>query len=182
MNNYFVMLKENVSSLKNTRVIVGVALFCGLQIILNNFNIYLGPTLRITFSFLAVAASCYFYGPYPNMLAAVVMDFIGYAMHPEGAYFPGYALNAMIMAFIFSSFFYEQKIRLWKIIAARALIVIINYLILNSLWLSLMYGDSFIVLLGARVVKNLIMFPIDVILLYFVLKTCERLYPHFHLR
>ena len=105
MNNYFVMLKENVSSLKNTRVIVGVALFCGLQVILNNFNIYLGPTLRITFSFLAVAASCYFYGPYPNMLAAVVMDFIGYAMHPEGAYFPGYALNAMIMAFIFSSFF-----------------------------------------------------------------------------
>ncbi|TGY65257.1 folate family ECF transporter S component [Dubosiella muris] len=177
MNDYFVMLKDNVRSLKNTRVLVGVALFCGLQIILNSFNIYLGPTLRITFGFLATAASCYFYGPYPNMLAAFVMDFIGYAMHPDGPYFPGYALNAMLIALIFSSFFYQQTIKLWKIVVARALIVVFVYMILNSLWLSIMYGDSFFVLLGARVLKNVILFPVDVALLFSILKICERLRP-----
>ncbi len=182
MNEYFVMLKNNVRSLKNTHVIVGVALFCGLQIVLNTFNVYLGPTLRITFGFLATAASCYFYGPYPNILAAFFMDLIGYAMHPDGPYFPGYALNAMLMAFIFSSFFYQQKIKLWKIIAARALIVIINYMILNSLWLSMMYGDSFIVLFSARIVKNLLMFPIDAAMLYAILKICERLKPYIKLK
>lgn len=182
MHQYFVMLKKNIHTLTKTKVIVGVALFCALEIVLNMFNIYLSPSLRITFGFLATAASCYFYGPYPNMAAGVIMDFIGYVLHPQGAYFPGYALNAVILAFIFGSFFYEQPVQLWRIIIARALVVLINYFILNSLWLSIMYGDSFWVLMSARVVKNLIMFPIDAAMLYLLLNICQRIKPQLKLK
>lgn len=75
MHQYFVMLKDNARAITNTKVIVGVAMFCALEVILDMFNIYLAPTLRITFGFLATAASCYFYGPYPNMIAGVIMDY-----------------------------------------------------------------------------------------------------------
>ncbi|MCI9041646.1 folate family ECF transporter S component [Dubosiella newyorkensis] len=181
MHQYFVMLKDNARAITNTKVIVGVAMFCALEVILDMFNIYLAPTLRITFGFLATAASCYFYGPYPNMIAGLIMDFIGYAMHPDGPYFPGYALNAILLAFIFSSFFYEQPVKVWRVLVARLLVVLINYLFLNSLWMSIMYGDSFFVLVGARLLKNVIMFPIDCTMLYLLLRMCARIKPQLKL-
>ena len=39
MNQYFVMFKENAKSLKDVRVLVGVSLFCALNVILNMFSI-----------------------------------------------------------------------------------------------------------------------------------------------
>ena len=64
MNQYFVMLKENARSLKNVRVIVGVALFFALNVILNLFgSIQITNQLKLGFASIATAASCLLYGP-----------------------------------------------------------------------------------------------------------------------
>lgn len=176
MSAFLHSVKLSAESLKNIRVITGTALFCALYMVLSMFNVYFTPTLRITFGFLAVAASCYFYGMVPNVIAAFICDFLGWMLHPDGAYFPGYAINAMIQAVIYSAFFYQMKeLKVWKVLSARLLVVVINFLILNPLWLSIMYGDSFWVLASARVVKNIIMFPIDCLMLYLVLQMCIRI-------
>lgn len=176
MTDFKVMLQDNVRSLKNTKVLVGVALFCALSCVLSLFNIYLTSELRITFSFLAIAASCYFYGPYPNIIAAFIIDLLGYLMHPDGVYFPGFAINAMIQALIFSLFFYKQnKVSIKRIVIARFLVVVINNLILNPIWLSILYGNSLWILISARLLKNVIMFPIDCFLLYLTLNLCSRI-------
>lgn len=47
-------------SLQHTRVLVGVALFMALDVLLGSLSINLTETLRISFTFLGVAASCYF--------------------------------------------------------------------------------------------------------------------------
>ena len=63
MNQYFVMLKENARSLKNVRVIVGVALFFALNVILNLFgSIQITNQLKIGFASIAIAA--YFMDPF----------------------------------------------------------------------------------------------------------------------
>lgn len=174
--SYVEKLKDSARGLANVRVITGVGMFCALYMVLSTFNVYFTPTLRITFGFLAVAASCYFYGVVPNVIAGFICDFLGWALHPDGGYFPGYAVNAMIQAFLFASFFYgEKKVPVWKILSARFLVVAINYICLNSLWLSIMYGDSFWVLAGMRITKNIIMFPIDCLMLWLVLRLCTRI-------
>lgn len=176
MQSILFMLKDNIHSLKNTKVIVGVSLFCALDVVLSMFNVYITSELRITFGFLAVAASCYFYGPYPNMIAALIIDFLGYALHPDGPYFPGFALNAMLQALIYSLFFYRmKKVSLAKIIAARGLVVVLCNLILNPIWLSILYGNAFWVLVSARLVKNIVLFPVECGMLYGMLKMCSKI-------
>lgn len=166
-------------SLKNVRVITGVALFCALQVVMASFNVYLTPSLRISFGFLACAASCYFYGPVPNLIAAVIVDFMGYMVNPVGGYQPWWMINAMFQAFVFAVFFYDPEgdrpVAIWKILAAELLVVLVNNLLLNPLWLSMLYGDSYWVLAGARLVKNAIMYPINCALLVLVLRLCQRL-------
>ena len=176
MTAYLDRLKTSARNLSNVRTIAGVAMFCALYMAISSFNVYFTPTLRITFGFLAVTASCYFYGVVPNVIAGFICDFLGWMLHPDGGYFPGYAINAMIQAFIYASFFYGQKkVTVTRIITARLLVVLINFICLNSLWLSIMYGDSFWVLASARVMKNVIMFPIDCFLMWLVLKLCARI-------
>ena len=53
------------------------------------------------------------------------------------------------------------------------MVLLFNFL-LTPLWLSICYGQSFVVLSSLRLVKNVIKFPIDIALLMLVLKTCER--------
>ena len=48
--------------------------------------------------------------------------------------------------------------------------------VLNPLWLSIMFGDAFIALVSMRLVKNIVMFPIEVGLLYFLLKKTGEIY------
>lgn len=176
MSALMTSFRTSARSLKDIRVLTGTALFCALYMILSMFNIYFTPTLRITFGFLAMAASCYFYGMAPNLIGAFVCDFLGWALHPDGAWFPGYALNAMFQAAVYSAFFYQMKeLKLWKVLAARLLVVLVVNLVLNPLWLSLMYGDSFWVLMTARIVKNIIMYPIDCFMLVMVLRLCVKL-------
>ena len=52
--------------------------------------------------------------------------------------------------------------------------IIIN-LILTPIWLSMMYGNAFGVLVTARILKNVVMFPIDTALLMTVLKVVEQI-------
>ena len=53
---------------------------------------------------------------------------------------------------------------------------LIHIFVLNPLWLSIMFGDAFIALVSMRLVKNIVMFPIEVGLLYFLLKKTGEIY------
>ena len=176
MKKYFAIFKENTKALKDVRVLVGVSLFCALNVILNMFSIQLTPMLKISFGSIAVAASCYFYGPYPNMIGAFILDTVNYILRPTGPYQPWFMINAVVIALLYALFFYKQeKIGVVRCALARVSVVLIVNLFLNPLWLSMMYGDSFWVLLSARVIKNIVMYPIDVFVLYLTMKLCLRL-------
>lgn len=165
------------SSLKNSvRTITGVSLFVALYTALSFFTIGLTPTLRISFSFLALAASCYFYGLGPNLAGAFVCDLLGFLIHHEGGYVPFFALVLMLDAAIYSLFFYGQKkVALWRIISARTLVMVLSHLILNPLLLMFMYQMPYWSLVMTRLPKNLIMLPIEILLMTLVLNICSRI-------
>ncbi|MCF0259272.1 MAG: folate family ECF transporter S component [Erysipelotrichaceae bacterium] len=164
------------SSLFNIRVLCGISMFVALNLVLSAFKVSLSSTLRISFTFLATGASCYFFGLFPNLAAAFVCDALGWMIHPDGPYMPLFALTAMLEAAIYSFFFYgRDKIGAGRVIAAKGLTTVLSNLILHPLILSFMYQTPFWVTFSTRLVKNAVLFPVEVFLLYLVLQLCIKL-------
>lgn len=163
-------------SLKNGRVLTTEAMLLALYLALGFFTLSLSPTLRVTFSFLAMALSCYFFGFWPNVPFAFAADLFGYLLRPDGAYMPLFILVAVANAAIYSFFFYPRKeVKWYTVLLAKAVQVVLCNLLLNPLILQLMYQTPFWSLLLSRVIKNLIQFPLDVVLLFLVLRFAQRM-------
>ncbi|MBQ1356291.1 MAG: hypothetical protein IIY72_07410, partial [Solobacterium sp.] len=83
-------------------------------------------------------------------------------------------LLAMVL-FVFGSlfyglFFYRRRITLPAIIGAK---VSVNYLInvlLGSLWSSMLYSNGYLYYAGKSVIKNTVMLPVEITLLYLIFK------------
>jgi len=147
---------------------VVMALLIALEIILTRFLSIETPTLRIGFGFLPVAIMAILYGPWWTGAAGIVGDLVGMTLMPKAAFFPGFTLTAFLTGVIFGFILYKKPVT-WKRTMLAALAVnIICSLFLDTIWLSMMYGDSFLVLLPARLVKVIIMIPLETILIYTV--------------
>lgn len=179
MKQCYINWKENAKTLKDTHVLVGVSLFFALNVILNLFaSIQFTPEIKIGFASIAVAASCYFYGPVPNLLVAPLLDFVNFIVKPSGSYFPIFMISTLATALIFSLVFYHKENITWKhIIIARLAYDFIVSLFLNSLFTSMLWGTPFWVIVVPKFVKNLIGFPFQAIILYLVMKACVQIRP-----
>ena len=160
---------------QNTNSIALSGMFIAISVVLSLFKIDLAPTIQISFASLPIAAGGMLFGPLVGAAIGFISDILGYMVHPSGFYFPGFTLNAILIGSFFGVIFYKQPVTLKNVIlASMAVTIVINWG-LTTLWLSMMYGDAFIVLLGARVVKNIILFPLDTSLLLGVLKKKKKI-------
>lgn len=164
---------------KNPTTTLSVSAICvALYVILSMLQIPLSPSLKIVFASLMLGVSATLVGFFPSILVAIVADIIQHFLFPTGAFFIGFTINTVITAIIYSVLFYNQKITVTKAVIARALVVVICHLILTPIWLSILMGDTAVILNWPRVAKNIIMFPIDTALLYFVVKKAQDLKPN----
>ena len=151
-----------------TTQLVVMALLIALEIILTRFLSIETPTLRIGFGFLPVAIMAILYGPWWTGAAGVVGDLVGMMLMPKAAFFPGFTLTAFLTGAIFGLILYKKQITWQRILVAVLAVNIICSLGLDTVWLSMMYGDSFLVLLPARLLKVAIMIPLETIVIYIV--------------
>lgn len=163
-------------SIYSLNVLTGCSLLCALYTVLRFFTIPLSATLFVSFSFLALALSCRLYGIWPNMIFAFAADFLGYVVNPKGAYNPLLAVVLMVKALIYCLFFYGQKkVSVPRILLAQFLASLICNVLLNPLILSWMYQMPWWSLVVSRVAKNLILYPIECLLLYLVFKLSDKI-------
>ena len=76
---------------------------------------------------------------------------------------------------IYGCLLYESDRRLWQIILARAVIMVFVNIMLNTFFLTMLYGPSQAALLPVRALKNAMQFPIDCLLLTAVCRTVQRI-------
>ena len=122
-----------------------------------------------------MAAIGYLCGPWVAGLSGIVTDVLGYVLRPNGPYFPGWTLSAVLVGVLYGLWLYRRPLKLWRVVLCKLNMVLLFNFLLTPLWLHHHYGQSFVVLSSLRLVKNIIKFPIDIILLMLVLKTCERM-------
>ncbi len=175
MKNLIWQMKSSAKQLNRVLTVSMTGMLIALSVVLSFFTIALSNVLQIGFAFLPLAAGGMLYGPVVGGIMGVLSDVLGYFVRPNGPFFPGFTLNALISGALYGFFLYKRTVTLKRVIAVSVLITILVNMLLNPLWLSIMYGNAFIVLFTGRIVKNLVMLPINTTLLYSILKLVERI-------
>ena len=173
------------AQLKNVRMLTLAGIITAASIVLESFPIYLlGTSLKIYFSFLVISLGCYVYGPAMGILVGFANDTLGFLISSFGEpYFPGYLITAMLSGLIYGTLLYRQRITVLRLVVVR---LVINYgsnVLLGSVWKAMLYGKGYLYYLTSGAIKNTLMLPVEVFLMWAVLNAAvnyglDRKYIH----
>ncbi len=168
--------KNETKRFLNTKELVLISLFIALDVVLVFVRIEIAPTLWITFSYLPIAFVAMRYGFQKAALAAIIGDLLKYLIKPSGPFHIGFTAIAAVAAIIYAIFLHKEKVTILRASLARVCVSVFVNMILNSLLLAELYGQGFLVYaLSTRVLKNLLLLPFEVALLYFFLKEINKI-------
>ncbi|MGI6731772.1 MAG: folate family ECF transporter S component [Anaerovoracaceae bacterium] len=153
---------------KSTTRLIIIALLIALEIIFTRFLSINTPILRIGFGFLPVSIVGILYGPLWAGASYALGDILGMMIFPTAAYFPGFTLSAFLTGLVYGFFLHNKKVT-WKraLVAASVVCIIIN-LGLDTLWLYILMNQGVIALIPARLLKAVIMIPVQTVIITFV--------------
>ncbi len=157
------------AELKNPRILIFAALMIALRIALRSLGIPITADLRINITFFVNALGAMVFGPVVATLSAAVSDTIGAILFPVGAYFFPFIFIEMAGSLLFALFLYRAELTPARVIASRFSISFLVNIVLTTpvmmLYYDVMLGKSYTVFNVPRIVKNLVLFPIEGVLL-----------------
>lgn len=186
------IFKNSALELKNIRCITVTAMLIALNLVLKSVTIYLSEDLKLTFSFLALAAIGMLFGPSVSFMAGIITDILGMLLaQTMGAFNPLFTIVEATGAMIYGLFLYGMKYvkfdfkdfnfksflnlikQAWRIIVAKLTVVIVCNVILNPLAMIIAeywtWEVALQVKIPARLIKYAIQTPVDWVLMFLVL-------------
>ena len=167
------LFSDSARELKRVRTITLCGVFAALAFILESFSIQIGNTFKLGFSGLPNEFVDFLFGPVVGSIFAGTLDILKLIVKPGGGWIPGLTLNAMLAGLIYGCFLYKKPIRLWRILAAKLIIALFINVVLGTFWLSQFYGNAMMAMLPARFIKNIVMWPLNSLVLYLLMKAFE---------
>lgn len=129
---------ESAKSLKSIKSLTTIAILLSMVMVCKFIPIPSGfGSLGITFGFLFLATACMIYGPTPALMIGFLSDIIGFLIKPDGLFFPGYTLNAMLACFTYGMCFYKTHVTFTKVLISRTIVNIFINGILGALWVKI---------------------------------------------
>lgn len=148
-----------------TSRIVIAALLLATEIVLTRFCSISTPIVRIGFGFLPIAMLGALLGPWWAAAIYALGDFIGAILFPTGQYFPGFTLTAFLSGMVFGLVLHKKAVTYKRAFVTSCLVVLPFDLFLNTYWLTLLMGNAFWVLLPTRILKAILMIPVETFLI-----------------
>lgn len=152
------------------RTLVHVALLIALEVVLSRFFSIPTQITKIGFAFVPLAVCGMLYGPVWAGVAGALADVIGAVLLPIGPYFPGFTLSTALTGVVFGLFLFKKPVSWPSLIAAVCINCLGVSLVVNTLWLVILYGTHFPTLLVARLAQCAIMIPVQLVVLKLVAK------------
>ncbi len=161
----------------NTRMLVLAALVVALRAACKMLEIPLAPGLNINVAALFNSVGAMVYGPLVGIAGAVISDPLGYLLHPDGPYFLPFMLVDMSSSLLFGLFFWRRKLTAPRVLCAKFSINMVSNILLTSLIMKwyyfIFYGieeaRAYNLINLVRIVKNLVVFPLEAIVIAVVL-------------
>ena len=148
---------------KNKKIILTSILLASL-IVLSRLLSIKTPLLKISLAFIPTILCAIWLGVKWTVLLNVLGDIIGATLFPIGPFFVGYTISTAITGLIYGLILYKKedntytdKQFLIRLIISVILVTCVSNIGLNTLWVSITTGKAFIILLGTRIVKEIVM-------------------------
>jgi ECF transporter S component (folate family) len=178
MKQFKELYLDSLKEFKRTKTIVVCGMMAALAIVLGLVaTIQIGNYVRIGFSGLPNRIVDFLFGPVVGCFFGGALDVLKYIIKPTGPYNIGFTISAMASGIIYGSLLYKKPVSLKRIVLAEFLVKFFINCLLNTYWLSILYGNAFTVLFPLRALKNLIMWPIDCAILYVTLTLVAQILP-----
>lgn len=172
----------------STKTMVSLSVLVALQVILTRFCSINAWNVRIGFGFTTLVIAAVLHGPAAAALVGGLGDLIGSLAFPSGTYFPGFTLTQVLMGLSFGLALYRRPAAGEETAAAHftdsvgslrsllgagplsarmTLAVLFNQLVLslllNTFWISVLYGSDFRGLLSSRAMQAAVTAPIQLL-------------------
>lgn len=180
MKKFIQTLQSSLHELSTTKNLVLCGLMAALSIILGTFaSISVGPYIKIGFSSIPNRIVDCLFGPVVGCMFGGALDLLKFLVKPDGPFFFGFTFDAMLAGFLYGIILYKKPLKWQRVLAAEFVNKLIVNCGFNTLWISILYGKGFFVLFPARILKNLIMLPIDTVILFFALTLMKQIATQF---
>lgn len=159
--------KAAASEFRNLRKLTFAALMIAVCIVLGYIpSVPLFGGAKVTWGFLGRSVCAMVCGPLMGLAFGFAEDILSFFLTGGGGYpfFPGYTLTTMLGMLFYALFFYRAKITVRRIFLAK-LVTNIQNVLLGALWTSILMGKAWVVTASGSAVKNLIMLPVQTVIL-----------------
>ena len=150
------------------------SLLIALEVVLSRFLSISAWNTKIGFAFVPVVLAALLLGPLWAGIVGALADFLGALLFPIGAYFPGFTLTAFLMGLCYGLFLYKKQ-GFGRIVLAVAVHQLVLSLLLNTLWISLLYGSPYAPLLLSRLPQCAILAAVQLALIPVLVRLLPRL-------
>ena len=150
-----------------TRKIVLMGLLVALDVVAAIYLTITTPFLKVGVSFIPISFTGVLFGPLLGGVGAAMADVLQYLMKPLGGYIVGITVDAFLSGAVYGMLLHNKKPSVARAFIACALSEIVISGVLTTFWLYLAIpGNTFLALFVPRIIKSLIMTPIETAVVY----------------
>ncbi len=165
--------REAAANLKNVRMLALAAMIVALRVICKMIEIPIAPTLNINPAAVFNSIGAMVYGPVVGLVGGMISDPLGYLVNPKDAYFLPFMLVDMSSSFLFGLFFWKRPLTVGRAMSAKFTVNMVCNVVLTSIfvkWSLFVYSgaaaaEAYNLITLVRIAKNLILFPLEAILI-----------------
>lgn len=150
--------------MKKTQILVRVSVLVAMEVLLMNYLGIHTQYVKLGFSFVPVALCGMLYGPLWGTACAGLGDLVNCLLSGYGWY-PPLTLSACLQGCIFGLALKKRTDRLPAIALTVCTYQLCVSLLLNTWFLSMLYGTPFLTLLTTRLPQTLIYIPVQIAVL-----------------
>lgn len=174
MKKFVTLFAESMEEFKSVKTVTTLAMLAAIGVILRYYSIEIGSFIRIGFSDIPNGITAYLFGPAVGGLFSGALDILKYILKPSGPFCPQLTLVKILAGVLYGCFYYRRRLTVGRILAAQFTVKLVCNVVLTTLCLAVLYGQAFFVILPARALRNLIMWPIDTAVFYAVVRIMEQ--------
>ena len=164
-------------SLTKSKKIILSAMLLSILIVLSRFFSIKSSFLVISFSFIPMMLAAIYLGPKYAAIIAALGDLVGAILFPFGAYFPGFTISSAMIGFVYGIFLYKKPEEnrkdfkfIIQLIISSILVLGGIKMLLESVFLNVLYGKAYLAIIASRLVTELVMIPVQVITIFILEK------------
>lgn len=152
-----------------------MGLLIALDVVAAHFLTISTPLLKIGVAFIPISYTGMLFGPVLGGAGAAVADVIQYFLYPAGAFLPGITFDQFLSGAAYGILLHNKKPSVLRALVAASISELLISGVLTTFWLFLVTpGKTFMALFLMRIVKCLIMTPVETVTVYTVWKITQK--------